>query len=415
MRRPFRGDFLEQSGAWEGDNANYTGSPEDAARMPEFVRRMQKAMYRTLISGGSLAGVYQEPGFVVSRHPDSEIAAIHPNNFFQLTRRQLAFFDQFAISNMDSMPKEEETAFGPFGKWLLESILSDKEARVAMADRFEKGFGRARYCQRRGNCPVGFADITGSHSDAHLVVWELVQMIWAYQQLHHTITGLNTTLLPFDPPGYTLCRRAKAIFFGRFEVEEIMLPASLPTKAELSSPDHPQLDIRRTRRSGVPTFAMHFLGAIYTQSERPNRYRESGSYPGVRDAVPGLDIKFFGWFIDRYLDLSFAPDTFISVRGANQDYRDLVNSFAIFSHDDVGGRVAHDPDEFWFFDADFLDGSELLIRTDPSIARYYHVDPPPDPAILNLFNFDVPLMPPWPVSSVPRDPESDTESGAPPL
>ena len=59
---------------------------------------------------------------------------------------------------MEDMPEEEGVAFGPFGKWLLESILSDRESRAAIADRFETGSGRSRHCRRRGNCPVGFVD-----------------------------------------------------------------------------------------------------------------------------------------------------------------------------------------------------------------------------------------------------------------
>jgi hypothetical protein len=365
--------FQRESGAEGGrETKQTTPEPQRIPAASEFKNRMRRAFYRTLIAGGALAGVYHEPRFVASRHPDPEIAGMTINDYFKLSRHRLAFFDQFAISNMEEMPEEEEAAFGPFGKWLLENILSDRESRAAMADRFETGSGRSRYCRRRGDCPVGFVDSEGSHADAHLVVWELMQMLWADEHLERIIN--SPSWLPFNPPDVTPFRDARAVFFGRFEVETVRVPASLSTEADPSSLEIPHIEVRRRPNPASPTFTMHFLGAVYTGSERPNRHRTS-AWPGRRDALPPLAIKLFVWFFNRYLGLSFAPDTFVSMHGANQDYRGLLDNYAIFAHDDVEDHSPHDPELLWLRGADFLDGSELRIKTDPNAERYYHVEP----------------------------------------
>jgi len=51
-------------------------SPEDPARMPEWRARISQAVFRLLIVGAALAGVYQEPLFKAAEHPDPEIQAL---------------------------------------------------------------------------------------------------------------------------------------------------------------------------------------------------------------------------------------------------------------------------------------------------------------------------------------------------
>jgi len=365
LLRPFRG------GSGEDDERSDEGDPEEPSRMPEFENRIRKAIFRMIIVSGALAGAFHEPRFAAARHPDPEISGLRALNTtypFELTKKQLAFFDQFGISNMEEMPEEEEAVFGPLGRWLLESILSDKESRAAMADRFERGYGRSLYCRSRGDCPLGFVDRAESHSDAHLVVWELMQMVWADERMDLLITGPGTEVVD-GPSGSTLSRKATAVFFGRFEAEEIRLPAFLPTETPNSPRPRRAPEIRRTPNPAAPTFTMHFLGAISVYSGRPNRYRTT-VLPGVRDALPPLAGKFLVWFFHRYMGLAFATATFVSIN-ARQEYRGLLNTFAIFSHDDIEGRSPHDPEDLWVQNAGFLDGSELLMKTDPNLERFY--------------------------------------------
>jgi hypothetical protein len=94
-----------------------------------FSCRILNDIYCIIIAGEALASVYHEPRFVASRRSDPEIARMTvKDSYFQLPRNQLAFFEKFAISSMETTLEEEGTVFGPLGKWLLESILSDRES-----------------------------------------------------------------------------------------------------------------------------------------------------------------------------------------------------------------------------------------------------------------------------------------------
>jgi hypothetical protein len=167
--------------------------PEDPARMPEWTARVSHAVSRLLIVGAALAGAYQEPLFKVLEHQDPEIQAL-PRRAAQglsddtqniLGQKEMAFLLQFAVCDLDATLEAQDAVFGPIAEWLLESILSDKESRQAMADRSEQRRGRATFCLGREEwnedepqCPLGvLSDGRGTHSDAHLVVWELMKML----------------------------------------------------------------------------------------------------------------------------------------------------------------------------------------------------------------------------------------------
>jgi hypothetical protein len=141
---------------------------------------VHKAIYRVLVAGAALAGAYNEPMFKVQPEPglgDFDFRRGLNTRVYTPSPVALRFFEQFAVCNMNATPETEEAAFGPLASWLLETIMSDQEARKAMAARFESGRGRAWRCHHnRPNCPVSNLS-GGDHSDAHLVVWEVMQMV----------------------------------------------------------------------------------------------------------------------------------------------------------------------------------------------------------------------------------------------
>ncbi|KAJ4359030.1 hypothetical protein N0V85_009487 [Neurospora sp. IMI 360204] len=48
-------------------------TPEKPSRMPEWSARVHKAIYRTMIAGAALAGIYNEPLFKAKTHSDARI------------------------------------------------------------------------------------------------------------------------------------------------------------------------------------------------------------------------------------------------------------------------------------------------------------------------------------------------------
>lgn len=133
--------------------------PEEPARMAEWYARFDRTVYRVLTLGAALAGAYQEPMFRARDHPDTDIATLgkrvleHQRS--ESWEKDLAFLMQFAVCDLAAPLEAQEAIFGPVGDWLLENILSDREPRKAMAERFERGCGRAEFClsQGPGNCP----------------------------------------------------------------------------------------------------------------------------------------------------------------------------------------------------------------------------------------------------------------------
>ncbi len=105
----------------------------------------------------------------------------------------MAFLLQFAVCDLDATIEAQDAVFGPVAQWLLQSILSDKEARRAMADRFEQRRSRAGYClsleEYEGEELRYYVGLSTdgrsaySYSDVHFVVWELMKMFWLVEQV----------------------------------------------------------------------------------------------------------------------------------------------------------------------------------------------------------------------------------------
>ncbi len=123
---------------------------------------MSHAMFRLVIVGAALA--YQNPLIKALKHPDPEIRALaratpleHPllGSVDDPSQKELAFLLQFAVCDLIATLKAQDAVFG-HSEWLLDSILSDKESRQAVANRFKQGYGRAGFCvshQEEERCP----------------------------------------------------------------------------------------------------------------------------------------------------------------------------------------------------------------------------------------------------------------------
>ncbi|KXX76433.1 hypothetical protein MMYC01_200189 [Madurella mycetomatis] len=356
-----------------------TALPEEPSRMLEWSRHVRKAIYRTFIAGAALSGAYTEPLFKAS--PELGLELVRKGS--RPSGSQLRFLEQFAVCNMAATPEAEEAVFEPFGAWLLENILSDKQARQAMADRFRSGCGRARRCRNLGSCPVSLVG-GGSHSDAHLVVWEVMKMVWAFDHtgdakyaIAHAaaIPDLSPPSSPVPSGGQageirqSASRTALVALFGVFRPEEVHLPKRLAiswwsAQSELQAHlDASKKTAPRSRYISTRGSAINFSSWIYSHSGQPNCIR------GTTDPVAPLTFKFFEYFLRRYLRLRFLPNSFHFITHDGQIFNEFVSSLSLFALDDGEDRKAccSGPDVTVedLSTADFLDGSEILTSFDP--------------------------------------------------
>ncbi|KAK3308170.1 uncharacterized protein B0T15DRAFT_490765 [Chaetomium strumarium] len=307
-----------------------------------------------------------------------------------------------AIRTSERSLEAQDDVFGPIAEWLLDSILADKESRQAMADRFEQGYGRAEYCLTHPRLPDGcspciakpLADGRGSHSDAHLVVWELMKMFWLVEQVRPH--ALDQWILDRDAPRPPSTQSegvgtdknnggrlelTVAVFFGMFGAEETLLLTSRadsldgpdgPWRRLITRPAVPETNGKGTPRDGMPPNIMSvavLFNYIFNHSGRPNHIGWTD------EPVAALEFKFFEYFLQRHLELCldcqpFREDGFEFEYGSLQEF---IVTIAIFSHDDVESRNSHC---FWNWkarleEADFLDGSERLTTYPPDFTRYY--------------------------------------------
>lgn len=374
-------------------------TPEDPARMHEWTARVSHAVFRLLIVGAALAGAYKEPLFKALEHPDPEIQALprhaqDDGKGYTVGQKEMAFLLQFAVCDLDATMEAQDAVFGPIAEWLLESILSDSESRQAMADRFAQGRGRAGFClylakreeeeEEEDGCPVGLLpDHLGSHSDAHLVVWELMKVFWLVDQVlpyyshgvlrRHTPRPSSKQSVDADNDGWGPLESAVAVFFGMFRAEETLLtttplqgrpgtPITFPAVSETKKENHSKGKLPSSMSVTV------FFDDIFNYSGRPNHIEETG------DLVAPLELKFFEYFLQRHLGLCFNAHTFKEIDGVDfvdQSYQEFVGTATIFSHDDVENRCSFTPGDSTLEMADFLDGSEILTKYPPDFTRFY--------------------------------------------
>jgi len=391
--------------------------PEDPARMPEWTARVSLAMFRLLTVGAALAGAYKEPLLRALEHPDPDIQALaqrvpadytraSPKGESGLGQKDMAFLLQFAVCDLEVTLEAQDAVFGPVADWLLDAILSDRDARREMEDRFEKGYGRAGYCRLREvvaeegeyePCPLKIvAEGRGdtSHADAHLVVWELMKMFWLVDLVRpYSLSGGNLdrrAARPLSgqdvgaaPYGDRELQSAVVVFFGMFQAEEVLLPARLtdyPLRLLTAYPAMPETrsgredaeeeEKERTGSGGKLPKSMSvavFFNALFNLSGRLNHI-------GIYHPVAPLELKFFEYFLQRQLGICLDGNVF---REDTPDfmswtYQEFTETIGIFSHDDVENRDSYDT---WrnLVEADFLDGSEILTKYPPDYERdkYY--------------------------------------------
>ncbi len=378
------------------------GPGESLSRMPEWRARVSRAVFRLLIVGAALAGAYQEPLFRAREHPDPDIRALvqrvtlvvpGDEDSITLTQKELDFLLQFPICDLDATLEAQDAIFGPLADWLLESIMSDEAARQAMAERFEERRGRAEYCIEEGGpghgCPLDvLADGRGTHSDAHLVVWELMQLLWLALRFrpssHDSIFQGDTACPPSSCGadagggrwGPVETESAVAVLFGVFRAEEAVLK---PIYGDLglrsskfernrfymkSYPAVPNTTEREHGDGKLPSRASSVTAAfehLFTASGRPNHFTHYAS------PVPPLELKFFEYFLQRHLNSCFISWLFGQDDGMS--IREFEAAAAIFAHDDDG--VRH-PVTSHLADAGFVDGSEIVWEAPPvPFERFY--------------------------------------------
>ncbi|KAL2173894.1 uncharacterized protein P884DRAFT_210409 [Thermothelomyces heterothallicus CBS 202.75] len=360
----------------------------------EWQARVHKAIYRVLISAAALAGAYIEPLFAAKSRPGLELTVTSTTRG-QLSERQLEFLEQFAVCNMNPAPAAEEDVFGTLGSWLLETILSDRRGREAMAKRFDEGYGRALYCKNRVSCPVTAVE-GGNHSDAHFVAWEIMQMLWVREHLSRSVSrqrpAHDAGNGPFsadknreDRSG-TASTAARAVFFGVFQTEEVdsgdldpegapnpfarlaYIPAQDATRYELEPIDHNRENMLRPVNVWGSSTAI-FFPWIRGCSGRPNWNLHDNNQAAGSPVAP-LANKFFEYFLRRHLGLRLLSSSFDN--STDPSYLAFLGSLAIFAHDDVLVREPYKgPNASVISDASYLDGTELLTKSDPPAVRVF--------------------------------------------
>lgn len=212
-----------------------------------------------------------------------------------------------------------------------------------MPARYEKGFGRVGFCLSRqdSTCPlttlVDTYSTDTSHSDAHLVVWELMKLLWVVEHLR------ELSVLRAVPPQSPFCQcgegilptepspsSAAAVFFGAWRAVEVSLPAHVSLT---SNQDALMVRSLMPDPGKDATMVEGFLKDAFLYSGRPNHFEPSCP-------VARLELRFFEYFLRRHLNVCFHTATFQDGRIDLLDYGLVLflECGTIFSHDDVQNR-----------------------------------------------------------------------------
>ena len=405
--------FLPVDRQWDvGRNGVQTSgpperTPEEPSRMPAWSARVHKAIYSTMIAGAALAGIYNEPMFKAKTHSDAKIRQLAPvepqyGGFLYdvlsaqengLTCEEFYNFlhDCSPVCRITLPPETEDQLFGPLAAWLVDNILSDQQTREAMAERFAKQYGRGVFCgdhfdsppdppqtcrqtsiegeELSETCPLTSVEGGQTHSDVHLVLWEIMQIAWAFV---HILGTLDLDHLPEEHDelqsevleGSATAVEAVAIFFGTFKTQQIIVPKNLDSFVE-----HPTfrfrfmncVDVDGTRKyrvssergpifpyqpdpyadpwswnqvssfDGHKTVVKHFED-IYWESGQPN----STNNEDDEDWLTPLLFKFFQYTLERHLGVTFKPNIFAHqhVWWEHEEFSVFLWALAVFAHDD---------------------------------------------------------------------------------
>ncbi|KAK1776219.1 hypothetical protein QBC45DRAFT_435297 [Copromyces sp. CBS 386.78] len=355
-----------------GDLLSGSASPKSSMTLSEYqhVRALNllardRESKLTIIVAAGLAGAYQAPTLKAT-DPEADMSLIfkqveyaeqHPTNYPKMTAKEVDWLEQFTICNMSSTPEAEEVVFGRVANWLFGNMLEKKSSRDAVAWRFAHDLGRATYCRRLRDsgrvCPVQLvpnSSGTWSHADAHLVVWELMQVFYLFKFLE------EDHRMVYRPDNGDLSRpRGLAVLAGSY------------VASERQAPDNLSPPLRHPR----PSISV-LLPWIHDRGERPNSYvwDRTGYF-----ATPPLECKLFECFLRRYCRQRFDDDVFPEAGDWNTyTSRDLC----LLANERVGRKFTREApmasnlttgsrtrNAGILKDGDFYDGSGGLTSCDP--------------------------------------------------
>lgn len=305
------------------------GAPEDPENMPRWRSGMYKALFRSLILAAALAGVYQAPLAELRKEADFE------DYLEDISSERQDLIKKFTVFQAITTLEQDTRIFGSLDQWLLDHILSDGEARAAMAHSFDHGYGRGLICGKGEfgpvECYIEFSG--GSHADAHLIIWDLVKILWITERLCRHVNGDNTDL--------SMCKStlpkgiAPVVLFQHFSPMKIAganLTGTLLT-------------------SNVPFDFKLLLGEIDIITHQPILYDTGRATP--------LHAKFFEHVLRHNLGLRFRTSSFQhNLEYDNFSLQCLLESLALFALDDIAGRDFFMNDDWRA--TDLVNGSEHL-------------------------------------------------------
>ncbi|KAK3323333.1 hypothetical protein B0T19DRAFT_485726 [Cercophora scortea] len=368
-------------------------------RIPEWGARVHKALFRLLIAGAALAGAYHEPMYrCLEDHRPSVQRTRWADAPSQMRAAfQRVFYRKFAVTNMEANTEEQDAVFASLADWLLTNMLSDKQLRRDYVSRFQNSTGRAQCCNdvmyaNKPNyppCPLGTPFLSSmSHADTHLVVWQIMQMLWLVDRLDSLLekapreSSSSSELVTTTPQPHH--HEATIVPFGTFVATTIKITGPINDTQGHTAPTrftkHPI-----TPNLPNPRYLVHW---IYHYAGQPNRATDPLNLDIWTLALPPLQYKFFTYFLSRCTGGAvFRRGTFENpkvIRNPLQptSYRRdpgptpfgefTEKSFSIFAHDDEPGREYQPwsgmaPEEANmknFRDGNFRDGSDLLVAGD---------------------------------------------------
>ncbi len=211
------------------------------------------------------------------------------------------------------------------------------ESRSAHAKRFEDGTGRSQCCENHpahdhtpwrrhsSGCPLSLTDGVGTHSDAHFVTWQLMQILWVQNLL---LKLWRTT----PPPGgdyeshselrsQTRVIQVSAVLYGLFQLERLALPS-------ITNPGQWDDEEEGYRALFIGTSNMATLShgrpwsSVFMSDDQDWGIEEHGKF--------SLHLKFFEHFLYRYLGVGFEEKKNKTTRSARQGPR-------TYSFSNIGG------------------------------------------------------------------------------
>ncbi|KAH8682060.1 hypothetical protein BX600DRAFT_429952 [Xylariales sp. PMI_506] len=284
---------------------------------------------------------------------------------------RLRFLEGFSVCRIAAVT-DDNIAFGHVARWLIKDRLSDQQtvdSKYDFAQRYIRNYGRAACCPNQDNddadhdgtiqaCAVHLVGGDGvrEHSDAHLVLWQIMQTVWVGEMIRGYLGGDDQTAFKeFE----RLSRKVYAVPFGHFRTLEFMIPKHI---------DSPRVVLPRfSTIHSMPVEVLNQTDAdiesilywIHRHSGQPNYIQESGNI------IAPLELKFVVHLLGQYLGVRFHDRSFEEDwEEYNLRFDDYMQHLGIFAHDDIAGRIAGVPgDEL--LDLDILDGSEILCSSDP--------------------------------------------------